>query len=192
MFLLSNGHVVSSAHLDIIIFDSNKDFELIKQIENFPINTLVNLPDAQFAAADIDITIWNSINYECLRTIKGHSKSITSLIYDESYRLLISSSYDKTIKVWDSKNEFTCIKTIFLSSYILCLLSLPNGYFVSGCHDGNIKIRDFCNYECINTIPQGFKVSSIKQSNSVKGGFVKDYRIVSCSKDENRIFVWDI
>jgi WD40 repeat protein len=195
MFLLSNGHLVCSARLDafgIIIFDSNKDFELIKQIENFPINALVNLPNGQFATAGFDITIWNSIHYECLRTIKGHSGYPTSLIYDEFYNLLISGSYDNTIKVWDGKNEFTCIKTIFLSSTILCLLSLPSGYFVSGGVDGNIKIWDLCNYECINTIAQGFKVSSIKQSNSVGDGFVKDYRIVSCSKDERQIFVWDI
>jgi WD40 repeat protein len=74
----------------------------------------------------------------------------------------------------------------------VCLLSLPNGYFVSGGVDGNIKIWDLCNYECINTIAQGFKVSSIKQSNSVKDGFMKDYRIISCSKDESKIFVYDI
>jgi hypothetical protein len=75
MYILPNGHLVCSAHLDglrIIIFDSNKDFELIKQIENFPLNALVNLPDAQFATAAFDITIWDSIHYECLRTIKGH------------------------------------------------------------------------------------------------------------------------
>jgi WD40 repeat protein len=196
MFLLSNGHLVCSADLDdvlgIMIFDCGKAFELKKQIENFPISALVNLPDNQFAAVGLDITIWNSINYECLRTIKGHSTYLTSLIYDESYNLLISGSYDMTIKVWECKNEFACIKTIFLSSAILCLLSLPNGYFASGCADRNIKIWDLFNYECINNIVQGSTVSAIKQSNCVKGGFIKDYRIVSCSNDESKLFVWDI
>jgi hypothetical protein len=60
MFLLSNGHLVRSAYLDyfilgIIIFDSNKDFELIKQVENFYINALVNLPDGQFATAGLTL-----------------------------------------------------------------------------------------------------------------------------------------
>ncbi len=41
-----------------------------------------------------------SNNYECLNTLKGHSRGIISII-ELTNGTIVSASYDKTLRIWD-------------------------------------------------------------------------------------------
>ena len=38
--------------------------------------------------------------FKCLKTLEGHSNSVTSVAYSPDGRKIISGSWDKTIKIW--------------------------------------------------------------------------------------------
>jgi WD40 repeat protein len=50
----------------------------------------------------------NYIGY-CLHRLKGHNNDVSDLLYIDKAYLLLSGSYDYTIKVWDANNSFNCI-----------------------------------------------------------------------------------
>lgn len=53
-----------------------------------------------FGSVDSTIKIWDLSIFECLYTLEGHIKSVTSLVL-LSNGLLSSKSYDKTIMCWN-------------------------------------------------------------------------------------------
>ncbi|ESR62226.1 hypothetical protein CICLE_v10017981mg, partial [Citrus x clementina] len=54
------------------------------------------------------IRTWNLDNLECVQTLKGHSDTVTSLLFWDEY--LFSSSLDETIKIWFTDQD-GCIHT---------------------------------------------------------------------------------
>ena len=80
----------------------------------------------------------NKNNSKIKQILKGHLKSITTILYIEILNLLCSGSDDKTIRIWDEKNNFVCIKIInTLNSPIDNLRYSRNRVLVS-CEDGYI------------------------------------------------------
>jgi WD40 repeat protein len=113
---------------------------------------------------DIDREFSNYIN------LKGHTSLVYCLTYGSKYNLLYSGVNDCTIKVWDCKADYECIRTIQdCERAIKYLILLPNGLFASGSRNNHIKIWDR-SYKCINTIygGEGFTTSLL---------FLKDYGI---------------
>lgn len=49
------------------------------------------------------IRTWNLDNLECVQTLKGHSDTVTSLLFWDEY--LFSSSLDETIKIWFTNQD---------------------------------------------------------------------------------------
>jgi len=50
---------------------------------------------------DSTVKIWNIESGECLRTLKGHSSSVETVVLSDDGRNLLSGSDDKTLKLWD-------------------------------------------------------------------------------------------
>ena len=80
---------------------------------------------------------------ENFHTHKAHDAEITALIFqplahssahtDTSPRLLVTSSIDGTIKIWDATKPFTLIRSLSLgaSSPALAMSSTPDGYLLA-------------------------------------------------------------
>ena len=67
-------------------------------------------------------------------------------------QLLMSSSHDDSIKVWDLETN-ECVKTLVgHSNRVLCLETIGNGQIASGSADNTIKIWDVTQNTCLNTI----------------------------------------
>jgi guanine nucleotide-binding protein subunit beta-2-like 1 protein len=72
---------------------------------------------------------------------KAHSKCVNSLIFTHSSDYLISGSYDKSIKIWET-SDWSCKRTLKEhTSDVLSLSLIPgsNGDFVSASDDYTIK-----------------------------------------------------
>lgn len=52
------------------------------------------------ASLDHDVIIWNVANGEKLRTLKGHSRGVTSVEYLKEQQILVSAGLDQSLRVW--------------------------------------------------------------------------------------------
>ena len=52
-------------------------------------------------SADMSIRLWNFTTYECMRTLQGHDHNVSSVAFMPSGDFLVSTSRDKTLKMWE-------------------------------------------------------------------------------------------
>ena len=54
---------------------------------------------------DMTIKIWRASTGECVQTLTGHTALVRALSFDERLERLVSTSYDKTVIVWEIKTR---------------------------------------------------------------------------------------
>ncbi len=98
----------------------------------------------------------------------------------------MSSSWDQTIKIWNS-TSFKLIGTLSgHTGIIYCLASLSNSNIVSGGLDGTIKIWET---KFTSLIKQPDLIGHKESINDLK--FLNNGDLASCSSD-NSIMIWDM
>ena len=111
------------------------------------------------------------------------STSVFGSLALKKFRHLVSSSKDKTIKIWnlDSKE---CLRTIVGHfGRVRCLDILPNGQLISGSEYTTIKVWNSENIECVRTLNANNRdVACLK--------VLSDNRVSSGSNKD--IYIWDI
>ncbi len=119
-FLPNNKLATGNSNGAIYIYDT-KTGEKEKKIEehcllvrNLEFNKNKNI---LYSASD-DLHI-NQIDMNTLKLfspIVGHKEPISDMIYNEQKDILITSSFDGTIKIWDVKGNYNCIETLELNT----------------------------------------------------------------------------
>ena len=59
-------------------------------------------------SADMSIRLWDFTTYSCVKTLQGHDHNVSSVAFMPSGDFLISSSRDKTIKMWEVATGYGC------------------------------------------------------------------------------------
>jgi WD40 repeat protein len=122
----------------------------------------------------------------CLHTLTGHQQPVSSIAFSPDGRQLVSSSFDKTIKVWDT-NSGKCLKTLLgHRSRIWTVAFHPNGRTIaSGGDDNNTKIWDLKRGRCINTI--------VGHTNAILSiELTPDGTHLASGNEDNTIRIWDV
>ena len=90
---------------------------------------------------------------EALLEFKGHSNFCFSCQFSPQGNLLVSGSFDETVKIWDVRSG-ECISTLPAHSDPVTSVSLNRDgtCIVSSSHDGLIRIWDVATGECLKTI----------------------------------------
>lgn len=110
---------------------------------------------------DKSILIWkvyanqnNDVITDKLGTLNGHSRSVTDFSFNKYAKLGVSSSNDKTIKIWNLDN-FTCINNLtgHLSSVTKVKWIYYGTHILSACGNGVVKLWNLKSSENIITIP---------------------------------------
>jgi len=103
--------------------------------------------------------------FTCSKTLLGHESKVYSLVLSHNDpQMLISSSNDATIRVWDLKRE-ECIRV--LTGHTATIWSLTffpkatttspglKSYLISGSDDKTVKVWDMEQFVCLRTIDFG-------------------------------------
>ena len=107
------------------------------------------------------------------KTLAGHTWSVLSVAIKDN--LIISGSYDNTIKIWNI-NSGTCIKTLEGHIYSVNSVAIKDNLIISGSTDNTIKIWDISTGLCIKTL-EG-------HTHWVYSVAIKDNLIISGSNDK--------
>ena len=57
----------------------------------------------------MSIRIWDITTYTCVKTLQGHDHNVSSVAFMPSGDFLVSSSRDKTIKMWEVATGYESI-----------------------------------------------------------------------------------
>ena len=54
---------------------------------------------------DKTIKLWSIENYSEITTLRGHSSMVSTVIFNNTGKILASGSFDNTIKLWDVESQ---------------------------------------------------------------------------------------
>ena len=100
-----------------------------------------------------------------MAVFSGHTGGVRSLTFSSDGRLLVSGSYDKTVKLWDMQTGGV-IKTFFGHTYCIYFVSISVDCIriASGSGDNTINVWDIQIGECLCTIQQPAVVDCVSFS----------------------------
>ncbi len=113
-------------------------------------------------------------------------KSVTDVLFTNDGKFIVSCSSDLSIKIWDTHNEFICIKTLHGNEQTvssICMIS--DNLLVSTARDGCLKFWD---------ISTGYCNKSIAAHNdwARKAVISKDGQYLATCGNDPTIFIWDL
>ena len=91
-------------------------------------------------ASDTDLIVWDIVNEAGIVRLHGHSGPITDCAYLESQQLLLTTSKDHFVKVWDAEGQH-CVQTIVghRSEVQSIVLSADGSRMITGSDDNELR-----------------------------------------------------
>ena len=132
------------------VYQNRTSNDLNKELVHFKTNIKI-----ASGSGDNSVKIWNAESGQCVRTLKGHSSSVTSMQFLSNNNTLATGSRDTSIKLWKVESG-ECIRTLTGHSSAVTSLQLlansnDNNNLASGSLDASIKIWNVDSGECIHT-----------------------------------------
>uniref|UniRef100_T1IW39 Uncharacterized protein n=1 Tax=Strigamia maritima TaxID=126957 RepID=T1IW39_STRMM len=138
------------------------------------------------ASEDGNICVWQTNNWQCLKTLRGHKKGVTSLSVHPSGKLALSLSKDATLRTWNLVKG--------RSAYIINLKKVADivewstsGHFYAVAIDENVDIYSVEKAGIIRSIDYGRKIHCLSFVNDdviLIGGESGSVEIHSTLKDK--------
>ena len=144
-------------------------FRCFAIIFHFEFISLAIDPSAEVICAGsrdpFEIYVWSLRTSQLLDVLSGHEGPISSLAFS-SQGMLISGSWDETVRIWDIFNKNTAVEACSQRSQVLCVAFRPDGkQFCAVSLGGEISFWD---------VETGDQVGFIEAKEDVRGGRRKD------------------
>ncbi|XP_051024318.1 F-box and WD repeat domain containing protein 10B [Acomys russatus] len=115
--------------------------------------------------------------------LRGHAGSVRALFLSEDDNILISGSYDLSIRYWDVKTG-VCVRIFYGHQGTITCLDLYKNRLVSGAKDGHVKEWDIDTGKCLKTFKHkdpilAAKISEAYIVSSCERGIVKVWHLVT-------------
>ena len=97
--------------------------------------------------------------FRCIKTLKGHKDNVTFATFSPDENRIVSSSWDKTIKIWDS-NSGECLQSLKGHKKGICSAawSKDGKRCFSAAWDDTFRIWDTISGECLQIITREYFV----------------------------------
>lgn len=88
-----------------------------------------------------------------IKTWKGHEKDVTKVIYCSKIDRYLSSSRDKTIKMWSEANQSCEMSMQGHDLVVTCIATDPgNNFLMSGSRDNVLNMWDLSNGKLVSSV----------------------------------------
>ena len=148
--LSKNGQLLaksSSANTQIMDFNNN----LLLEIPNGGKVCFSNNSNYIAVCNSGKVQVWNIKNKTIISQLQGHKNNITSLCFSNDDKILVTASYDRTIRIWNWYQK-TEIKQIHVNSNIYGCAISPNNSYLSTVDGHRIQIYDIKSGIMLNEI----------------------------------------
>eukprot|EP00298_Acanthocystis_sp_HF-20_P017086 c21662_g1_i1.p1 GENE.c21662_g1_i1~~c21662_g1_i1.p1 ORF type:complete len:726 (+),score=228.77 c21662_g1_i1:218-2179(+) len=136
------------------------------------------------ASQDKSIIIWNE-NGSIKHNLIGHTENVVEVSLSSDGKTLISSSWDRTAKVWDVNSGKLLFNFNNHGNIVSSAIILENGYFVTYCEDRMIRIFS----------PNGDLFSQSKEYSDILKNltiFPNNPNILILSSMNGKIILWNL
>ena len=122
----------------------------------------------------------------CLAQYISHKSIITDVHFARKESFIVSSSFDRTIKIWNSQSA-SCERTLVghIDAVLSCDLHVDGRLIASGSTDNTAKLWDFNTGECIVTIKKHTRWVKVVK-------FTMDGKYLITASLDKRIYLWDV
>lgn len=184
MCFLRDGRLVSGGPKKIVVYSKNNFHSDIVINNSGNAYIVCGLSNGNLASGDRDdklVRIYeiDGNQYKKIYTLRGHNDIINKIIELENGKLC-SCSEDKTIKIWDDKNYYNCIRTLTGNENNVRNIIEMNDYIIScgGGKDNSITIWNKSTYHSIKTLKDIYSrsrsaLSKLKKNKIILGGVDK-------------------
>lgn len=150
----AQGHSVFSASLDgtVRAFDLTRyrNFRTFTSPEPAQFASLALDPDGEIVCAgardSFEIFVWSVKTGRLLDVFSGHTAPVASLAFSPVAGMLVSGSWDRTVRVWDVFEHKAAVETLVHDSDVLAVAFRPDGREVCAATlDGQLCFWDIAN-----------------------------------------------
>ncbi|KAJ3292561.1 hypothetical protein HK104_005194 [Borealophlyctis nickersoniae] len=148
--------------------------------------------DCAIRIHDVRQPVFNSLGekvgtgHTCLAQYVGHKSIVTDVRFTRDDRHIISSSFDRTIKIWNAQSA-SCERTLngHVDSVTSCDVTPDGRYIASGSTDCSIRLWDVNNGACVAVIKKHLRWVKVVR-------FSHDGRYLASAGLDRRIYIWDL
>ena len=143
-----------------------------------------------------DIIILDTTTGSQMATLSGHISYVTSVAFSLDGRLLVSGSYDKTVKLWDVQtggviNTFCCSNIVLSVSISADCTKIASGLFDNSRSINGVRLSDSA--ICLWNIQTGRIYRTIRNQGSVYYiGFLPTDPLSLISISNSEVCQWDV
>ncbi len=109
---------------------------------------------------------------QTIHRFTGHRKTVTSVKFSDDSALILSSSYDKTINIWDVSNGEQVKKIKYKTAVLDADFYRSNNQIVSVGKDKKINLQSIGGYSFLKEIPLTYTANSVSILSSGEGVLV--------------------
>lgn len=149
-FTLNEDRLIFSSHGNVVVWDYQTGNKIaVLRGWNDYMSAIAIAPDGKICASTVGkfITLWDFKTYNYLRQITGHTGEVKSLIISANGQYLVSTSDDKTIRIWEFPSGKEVLRFTGESSIVSCALSPDGKTIVAGELMGRVHFLRLENFE---------------------------------------------